>query len=176
MTSALMRPKGDTKMLNPIQKRIAEGMNPLAAFLTEATCGEACWHAREEVCRCSCGGKNHGCLRGENGIQPVRAAKIDGFRYELKAVGRNVYAEAMAINNAAGPKAVQKVSDTLTYTYKWDTTDRGAPARVKRATESQLDKWPELASFKAAIAEIKSRIKSRIEVDRAWPELLWVKL
>lgn len=34
-----------------------------AAIVTGQTCGEACWQAREDVCRCSCGGQNHGCDR-----------------------------------------------------------------------------------------------------------------
>lgn len=59
------------------------------AVLTSQTCGEPCWHAREEICRCSCGGKNHGCLNAADGERPVRMAKIDGERYTLAAVGRS---------------------------------------------------------------------------------------
>lgn len=58
----------------------------LMAILTSTTCGEPCWHAREEVCRCSCGGRNHGCL-ANGGARPQRTAKIDGHRYKLSAVG-----------------------------------------------------------------------------------------
>ena len=59
-------------------------------ILTGSTCGDACWHAREDICRCSCGGKNHGILT-VGGTQPVRNSKIDGNFYELVAVipGRN---------------------------------------------------------------------------------------
>ena len=28
--------------------------------LTNAPCTAKCWHAEEDVCRCSCGGKHHG--------------------------------------------------------------------------------------------------------------------
>src|SRR6476660_3896296 len=62
-------------------------MSTLIAYMTEQTCGDACWHAREDICRCSCGGKNHGCLRDANGDQPVRTSRIDGYMYELRAVG-----------------------------------------------------------------------------------------
>lgn len=55
------------------------------AILTSSTCGDNCWHAREEVCRCSCGGRNHGILT-QGGTQPERNGKIDGNPYELIAV------------------------------------------------------------------------------------------
>jgi hypothetical protein len=32
----------------------------LLANLIEDTCGEACWNAKQEECKCSCGGENHG--------------------------------------------------------------------------------------------------------------------
>lgn len=54
--------------------------------LTGHTCGEACWHAIEEVCHCSCGGRNHGILRG-GGERPKRTCKIQGTWYELHAIG-----------------------------------------------------------------------------------------
>jgi hypothetical protein len=57
----------------------------LVAFFSDITCGEGCWKAKEDICRCSCGGKNHGInLRGGNAN---RTAKIGGHRYELMAVG-----------------------------------------------------------------------------------------
>lgn len=70
------------------------------AVLTSQTCGEPCWHAREEICRCSCGGRNHGCLLVPGGEAPERTAKIDGDRYTLIAVGlwKDLIAEAKAIN------------------------------------------------------------------------------
>ena len=120
------------------------------AILTDQTCGEACWHAREDICRCSCGGKNHGCLRSEDGVQPARTSKIDGILYTLKAVGlnRELYDTARQINRSGGPKSTSKVSDTLTYTYYWDDHDIGAPARIKPATKSQIERWPELSAYR----------------------------
>lgn len=164
--------------LNPIQRKIAQGMSPLIAFLSEATCGEACWEAREDVCRCSCGGKNHGCLRSPDGVRPVRNAKIDGYRYELKAVGHDgLYDEAKAINKAAGYKAVDRVTDTLIYHYNWSETDKGAPARLRKATKEQVAKWPELKAYREQIDSIKSHDRwAWIDVERAWPDLLWVKV
>ena len=37
----------------------------LLTELTEATCGFNCWLAKEHICRCSCGGKNHGIMLKE---------------------------------------------------------------------------------------------------------------
>jgi hypothetical protein len=165
-------------MLNPIQRKIAQGVSPLIAFLSEATCGEACWEAREDVCRCSCGGKNHGCLRTPDGVRPVRNAKIDGVRYELKAVGHDVHVEASAINKAAGPRSVDRVTDTLTYTYHWDYTDCGAPARVKKASKQQLAAWPELAAYREQIDAVKADWQHHCwrDIEVLWPDLLWVKV
>jgi len=128
----------------------------LYAVLTEQTCGEACWHARELVCRCSCGGANHGALRSKDGVQPVRMSKIDGIPYKLLAVGpyRDVRGEANALCDNWGPKkepAVVRHEDGGVgnlYVYWYDVTDKGAPARLKRATPQQLAKWPELAAYK----------------------------
>lgn len=60
-------------------------LNRLAwAVMTGSTCGDMCWHAREEICRCSCGGANHGILT-RGGVAPKRTCKIENF-YELVAV------------------------------------------------------------------------------------------
>ena len=126
-----------------------ETRKTLSWFETEATCGEACWCAREDICRCSCGGKNHGILRDPNGKRPERTAKIDGYRYVLLAVGLDgISQQAQDINHAAGPRRVDKVSDTLTYTYHWQDTDKGAPARVKPASKDQIARWPELTAWR----------------------------
>lgn len=58
----------------------------MAAVLTQTTCNEACWCAAEEVCHCSCGGKNHGIFR-RTGERPERTCRIKGTWYKLGAVG-----------------------------------------------------------------------------------------
>lgn len=164
--------------MNPIQKNIAAGMSPLVAFLTQSTCGEACWTAREETCRCSCGGKNHGCLKTGNEVRPTRTAKIDGFRYELKAVGHGLHDEAKKINDAAPMRHIGG------YTYFWSETEKGAPARLRSATADQCNKWEELSAYKCepwpewsekqraagnAVAYINYPLFSK-------PYLLWVRV
>lgn len=171
----------DTR-LNPIAQKIADGMNPLVAFLSEHTCGEACWDAREDVCRCSCAGKNHGCMRGANGIRPERTAKIDGVRYVLKATAiadtrskdpileaahSGLYSELQRLNATYAPER--------RFT-SWDTNVRNAPARIRNASKDQLAKWPELASYRASIEAIKASGQyCWNDILNAWPILLWVR-
>jgi hypothetical protein len=128
--------------------------------------------AHEEVCRCSCGGKNHGVLKRKGGEQPQRMAKIDGERYKLEAIadGREIVAEAEALNRSVGwMRVVDGWSSTLggeqkrfPYHYQWRETDKGAPARVKRATFDQIEKWPELKAYVGCSTHNR-------------PFLLWVK-
>jgi hypothetical protein len=131
-------------------------MTELQIVLTETTCGVTCWTAKEDVCRCSCGGKNHGCSLTPDGVKPDRTAKIDGFRYILKAVGRHwqdgLTTQARVINQKAHPNA-----------FHWSDTEKGAPARVKSATKAQVANWPELQAYQNA-------------AYRDWPYLLWVKI
>ena len=135
-----------SEKLNPIEQRMAQGMFAIAAFLTEATCGEPCWQAREDIYQCSCGGKNHGCMRGADGIMPAHTAKIDGTRYELRAVG-NVEAEAQALNRAAG----------ITYHYAHTAREHYGyipVALMRSATKAQLEKWPELKAERERVADL----------------------
>ena len=120
------------------------------AILSDITCGEACWCAKEDICRCSCGGKNHGILRTENGTQPVRTAKIDGYRYELLAVGdrSELWPEVERLLKELPVKSRQKATETLTYTYHWTETDKGSPIRMKYATPIQVEHWIELTAYR----------------------------
>ena len=54
--------------------------------LSRQTCSEACWQAKEEVCRCSCNGKNHGCMMVDGRPQPGRTRRTGDTRYRLVAV------------------------------------------------------------------------------------------
>jgi hypothetical protein len=126
----------------------------ILAIFTTQTCGESCWHAREDVCRCSCGGKNHGCL-SHGGERPERTAKLDGERYKLVGVGnyRDLYSDAERINREAGYRSVEKPvrygERWVQYYYTWSETDAGAPARLKTASKSQMN-WQELAGWRDA--------------------------
>lgn len=139
------------------------------AILSEITCGEACWCAEGDICKCSCGGKNHAILRTPNGIQPIRTAKIDGYRYELLAVGerKELYPEIDRLMKELPIKATDKVTDTLTYTYHWQYTDKGSPIRVKYATPIQAEHWKELTQFKGL---------SNFDFFQKSPTLIWKRI
>lgn len=121
----------------------------LISILTDQTCGEACWHAREEICRCSCGGKNHGCLKAGEGEQPIRTCKIAGERYELHAIGwhRELYKDAEAMNEK-GFRSIDRRDPNYPYHYTWRETDEGAPARLKTAAPAAIENWPELRAYR----------------------------
>lgn len=124
------------------------------------------------LCRCSCGGRNHGCLR-DGGARPERTSRIDGALYRLKAIGRynDIVRDACEINRLAGYSSVAKPQLVIgsqgkewtpeeiakakaegqtmwwsQYKYTWRTTDSGAPARLKSASATQM-KWSELSGW-----------------------------
>jgi hypothetical protein len=110
-------------------------------ILTEHTCGEACWFAREEVCRCSCGGRNHGCLSdGGNGKQPQKMRKIDGYRYRLVEVGYYI-----PISNRARELTEELGEKT------WPNR-KGNTYRAARLSESQVRLWSECAAMRDILA------------------------
>lgn len=151
--------------LTPYEKRIADGMSPIAAFFTDATCGEACWEARELVCRCSCGGKNHGCMLIDDQKRPERTSKINGIPYRFVSAGS--YSDVMQQwdetmktapalkcdcpkEHKPGLRDIESIKtydgSTILYHYYWKETDRDAPFVVKSASKPQKEKWPELKS------------------------------
>ena len=164
------------EQLTPYERNRAAGMSAIEAFLTESTCGEACWTAREDVCRCSCGGKNHGCMRTADGARPNRTAKIDGPRYQLAAVGEHwrMHADAVTVNKANGETWIY--ADSSRDPMAWN-----CPAKIRKATQAQLDKWPELRAnrdaYNAKVAEFRTGGSGLIvrDVTELWPYLLWVR-
>lgn len=140
-------------------------MNPITEALMYAhTCGDACWHAREDICRCSCNGKNHGCLR-DGGTQPERTSRRKTYVYKLHAVvgcddQPSYKADQIAWNTAGhiiqatfpagNPRKpmdsyYQKPGEPTKY-YSWRADDDGVPALVRTASESQM-RWTELQGY-----------------------------
>lgn len=118
--------------------------NPLAAILTGHTCGEACWHARDEVCHCSCGGKNHGILRTKDGTRPERTCKKNGQFYTLAGVAPS-YIEA--------EKMLREVLDTSFPGLDWcaygEYRDCSTmPVLSRKASISAL-KWKEVQAVES---------------------------
>jgi len=170
------------EMLNPIQQKIAQGMSGIAAFLSEQTCGEACWEAREDVCRCSCRGKNHGCMRGGRGERPERTAKIDGVRYVLKGIGyEGLYESARELNKlhcnqkpSYGGLALGEYHDAAT---SRDGCFRMMAAKIRPASKDQVARWPELAAYRENLLEVW-RVANPNGCYRDYPglpDLLWIR-
>ncbi len=143
----------------------------LRAVCTSQTCGVACWHAKEEVCRCSCGGKNHGCLLVDGAAQPVRAMRIDGAMYELETVDVNPHEIDRRLKSEFAPRAINpetipQYCDKDTPGFKrgfWDYLSKNSPLRCKVASKEQVAKWPELTAYKDLLSQ----------PWKARPYLLW---
>lgn len=130
---------------------------------SEITCGEACWNAKHDDCKCSCGGKNHGIwLKGK---QAIRTSKKNGVVYKLLAVGK--YRDLKEIQKIELVKyGIQRCydyygqGDFMHQTYlesfncRGDKDTWGFPLVLNYATLRQCQKWRELTEF-AAIDERK---------------------
>lgn len=149
----------------------------LYSVLTSQTCGEPCWHAVEDVCRCSCGGKNHGCLKSADGVRPVRMSKIDGERYKLAGVGlRSDLIESAQNINGRQWKALDEPETVI------GSEGRNYADGSRRWTEAEADAaraagktvyfsqyyyaWSETDS--GAPARMKYATREQVE---KWPEL-----
>lgn len=101
------------------------------------TCGDHCWSARDEECKCSCGGANHGIFRKE-GTRPTRTRKMDGAIFELCEIGdfSKLYASANAANS----------EDKIFNRTGWKWGGKRPRFEVRGASESQR-KWPEIQPF-----------------------------
>ena len=127
----------------------------MIGLLTEATCGEACWAAREDICRCSCDGKNHGITRTANGETPTRTRRVKAHRYQLLAVespGGEYPMQTMrpiedlqrSVNGAAHAAGLfDRYASTWPHQPAW-------PAIVNTASHSAVKGWPELAAWRGA--------------------------
>ena len=111
----------------------------MEAIITETTCGENCWTAREDVCRCQCGGKNHGIQRDdEDGSeQPTRTRRVKGKIYELHSVVEG-YHDANQIEHKIWQRVRRHVS------HPWNCVIR------QRAPKAKFGKWPELDAYEYA--------------------------
>ena len=98
---------------------------------TETTCCEKCWYAKEEICRCQCGGRNHGILRQDGAVQPIRTRRVKAYRYQLEAV---VYCPNDAF--IMTQKAVEKELKEL----------NGRDYFVELAPKAAFN-WPELTAY-----------------------------
>ena len=135
---------------------------------TISTCSDACWYAREETCRCSCAGANHGILLKQGRERPKRTRRVKGHWFELHAIipgHRAAQDEAAKLLAAAGEIR------------KWHTTIRpewGSPPlyAIDGPTDKQLETWPELKSFR----DWRSKGRCYAEAAPHRPHLVWARM
>ena len=123
--------------------------------MTGSTCGEACWRALEDVCRCSCGGRNHGC-DNDGTARPYRTCQrtIKGWggssrnTYKLYAVIGGSWLERRDAEREAIKAAESEAEAELGIaSVGWRRSDDPElPAFSRTATAGQC-KWPEVAPF-----------------------------
>lgn len=143
-------------------------MSIMLAVLTDRSCGEACWHAKEDVCRCECGGANHGILLKDGAEQPVRHSKIDGVAYELIAIGnyRTINSQFYDMVRTYPPKRTVQYIEGKDFHYYWESSDYNSPLKMKAASRAQCVLWSELSAYKGL---------SNFEFYQQKPYLLWRK-
>lgn len=118
------------------------------------TCGDHCWHAKELVCRCSCGGANHGILLKKDGKQPQRTRKIDGNFYELVSIVAHDHGDCQATTMRKASAELNRVCDErfpgLTWLAYGDWREEKTMPVVDRAISDTQAKWPEVQAVKGA--------------------------
>ena len=118
---------------------------------SESTCGEACWCAHEDICRCSCNGRNHGVLRSQDGERPERTRKLNGYIYRLIAVETT---GGLCRAETQGPlrELERAIMKRLELSGQWNWYDfastPGYPIKLKTATEGEIARWPELSGWR----------------------------
>src|ERR1017187_9268555 len=98
--------------------------------LSNHTCSEACWFAREEVCRCSCGGKNHGIMLANGTERPARTGLIHYKRFRLEAI--TGYMESCHVRFAITEEAAKS---------------RIYEAAIDKPATASQQKWPEVMAW-----------------------------
>jgi len=148
----------------------------IQALITEQTCGDACWHAKDEICHCSCGGRNHGCMRTKDGEQPQRTRKIKGSMYQLVTIEQDIKDSCIAERTHPIYQLERTIDDNaisaglfehheLKGCKSW--CDKPLPVYVKSANQSEIERWPELSQW---------RDKTELELIRHKPLMVWVKI
>ncbi len=109
--------------------------------LTTTTCAANCWLAKEDVCRCMCGGANHGALLIDGTEQPTRTMSRQGRRFELVALHGNWLDANRDRDNTS--KAFNEE-----HNLQWFNGHNTESALMMHVSKSQR-KWPEVRNFLA---------------------------
>ena len=137
-------------------------MESIIALVTGSTCGDNCWSAREEICRCSCGGANHGCVEVDSdGTRPQRTCRIQRHVYRLIATGTYSHLEGLL------RRVFQHCRDNDIATHSYSHSDYRYVSETvairKAGTRQQVESWPELAAAKD------------VPFNRSPRDLLWLR-
>lgn len=110
---------------------------------TDNTCSDACWKAAQPDCSCSCGGKNHGIMRTPEGAAtpPPRTCRIDGVRYELRAIG-NFHELTQKRYEINREQYSRYVGMALTGAVR-----RPPDAAILKRSSKDQQKWPEVVNY-----------------------------
>ena len=133
----------------------------ILGMITGSTCGDGCWHAREDICRCSCGGKNHGILT-QGGTAPVRNSKVKGEFFELVGVipGCSVgecWHDVFERSAAEVTRIIkERFPDADSYAYGPYREGVIFPVIDRKPSPTQL-KWPEVAAVPNAYRLVWAR-------------------
>ena len=141
------------------------GIAHVKAILTAHTCGDACWYAREDVCRCSCGGLNHGVLLVPGGERPPRTRRTGKYRWQLAGV---VPGWRAACEYAAGlyTEIGERPPASYSIIPSWGKPPLWA---VCGATDAQIAKWTELAAYQG----YADGASCQAVAERSRPYLIW---
>jgi len=142
------------------------------ALLTERTCGDACWHAREDICRCSCGGKNHGCMRDDDGNQPARTKRVKDSFYQLVAIEAHSDTDCQATTRLPLYESQRNINHKAISSGRYEHHEiygtqafatKQLPTMLRIASEAEINRWPEFTQWRGKFTPLCK------------PLALWVK-
>lgn len=134
-------------------------------------CGPQCWEARDDVCRCSCGGANHGIHRHKSpsltGLK--RQLVYGGFIFELSQVAAPIDRGSGIYGPEILDQKAQELNRKAGINYAFAHTSRNHfgefPVAILRTpTDSQIEKWPELAEWRGKVNAMYGK-----------PTILWTR-
>ena len=142
---------------------------------TATTCGAMCWYAKEDTCRCSCSGENHGALLKDGAEQPARTRKVGPYRYTLIAVGLRGDKGLTEIKEAAY-ESLTGEKPRAWHGYKlYPSYGAPSPVGVEEASKGQA-KWPEVATVAPEFAKVATDPDAKPWIWQRHPErpiLVW---
>lgn len=132
----------------------------ITGLFSMTACGPACWEARDDVCKCSCGGRNHGVHRHRvPGTAGLKRQKIySGFIFEFDRVsppedrGSGQYGPDVVALDRYCQELNTKAGVRHLYAHTTRNHYGEFPIAIMRqATDAEINKWPELAEWRGKV-------------------------